>query len=1052
MKQTPQRGTTAQASAAPSSLDGAPSAPTPHLYLLGPPRLHWPTGREAELPNALPGYLMAYLAQRQDWVPREHLSTLFWPNAAAAEAQHNLRANVLRVRTWLEQQGLASALLAERTRLRWALPCDVAGAAPAAEAGAGADQNPGLFLQGWTFGNFSLFAEWAQLEQQALLQSWRSRVLQPDMHKAPESALRAAEQYLLTDPLDEEVVRHQLTALQALGRAGDAAQVFTVFDAKLRADLGFGASAELATLALAASQKYGAAPGLENSPPPAASGLLGREQDLQRLMTALADHVWVTLQGLGGCGKSTLARAATAAWADATRPPLWLPLAPLNRVHELPRYWAELAGHTLPPRGDALAGLCAALARQPRLVVLDNAEHLLTHERAELVALLQAVTQAAPQVRLLVTSREVLRAPQEQVLRLQALTLPADASAQAVLASPAVQLLAATVRQQRGHFDPRSEIAGLAALAQVTGGLPLALKIAGGWARLLPCAQIANEIERSLSALDTQADGSQGVQATLARSWERLPVARQEQLAALSAFNGSFSASAAARVALAPLAALQELADAGLLEVVAAPASVFTPGPSAPMEPDQSRRANESMKGVLPPSQDSAPEKPFALHALVQAYAAQRLGQQAKLQHAAHERHFHWVREQLRPWAQWRQADQKQALLQIGAVMYEALAAWDWALDHGRADFLAEATPVLAAYWEQKGLWEASEQRLQQTLAALDETESAERPAVAAALQALATLRYRQALYAECERTATRALQLAEALGSTRSRKTLLNQLALAHWQQGRFDTAVSLGLQALALALADGDRLGQAHFTGTLALVHKAQGDWAGAEAMQRQALAIQRELRNWRSVCNLLNNLGNLLRERGQPTAALEMLQESLVLADAQGFVSMQSMIKLNIARAHLDAGQTDSARAWVERSLTQALQNSEGNVPAAARVTLAQIALRGGQSASAAAPLATALRAATRASDFSNQLEALHAYATWCRLQGRAAQRLQVLATLLADSRLWASLRAELEHDIAQHGGPGPSVQPQDLQPQDLPLLVEQALAALDAQLQG
>jgi hypothetical protein len=210
----------AQGSAAPSRQADEPSALTPHLCLLGPPRLCVAGGREVELPNALPGYLMAYLAQRQDWVPREQLSTLFWPNAAPVEAQHNLRANVMRVRAWLEQQGQASALLAERTRLRWTLPCDVADAVPAA----GAHQNPGLFLQGWTFGNFSLFAEWAQLQQQALLKEWRSRVLQADAHKAPESALRAAEQYLRTEPLDEEVVRHQLTALQALGRAGCTAR------------------------------------------------------------------------------------------------------------------------------------------------------------------------------------------------------------------------------------------------------------------------------------------------------------------------------------------------------------------------------------------------------------------------------------------------------------------------------------------------------------------------------------------------------------------------------------------------------------------------------------------------------------------------------------------------------------------------------------------------------------------------------------------------------------------------------------------------------------
>ena len=86
------------------------------LHLLDTP--HWRRGESrGELPNTLPGWTIAFLSVQRDWIARERLCTLIWPDAGAAEARHSLRVNLYRVRAVLT--GWASASIrTERTRVR----------------------------------------------------------------------------------------------------------------------------------------------------------------------------------------------------------------------------------------------------------------------------------------------------------------------------------------------------------------------------------------------------------------------------------------------------------------------------------------------------------------------------------------------------------------------------------------------------------------------------------------------------------------------------------------------------------------------------------------------------------------------------------------------------------------------------------------------------------------------------------------------------------------------------------------------------------------------
>ena len=72
------------------------------LHLLDAPSLEGVGGRFG-LPSSVPGVLLAYLGQRGDWVGRDTLQALFWPEASTGDVQHNLRVALHRARQWLQQ-------------------------------------------------------------------------------------------------------------------------------------------------------------------------------------------------------------------------------------------------------------------------------------------------------------------------------------------------------------------------------------------------------------------------------------------------------------------------------------------------------------------------------------------------------------------------------------------------------------------------------------------------------------------------------------------------------------------------------------------------------------------------------------------------------------------------------------------------------------------------------------------------------------------------------------------------------------------------------------
>ena len=134
----------------------------------------------ASPPDNLPGYLLAYLAYRGDWIGRDTMVGLFWPDRGESVALHNLRVNVHRVRRLFTNWSLPDALETEPRRLRLTLPTDVAqfrAAIGCDDWPAAAELQRELLLSALSYRGFPLLQEWAQVERQALLHLWRGAAI-----------------------------------------------------------------------------------------------------------------------------------------------------------------------------------------------------------------------------------------------------------------------------------------------------------------------------------------------------------------------------------------------------------------------------------------------------------------------------------------------------------------------------------------------------------------------------------------------------------------------------------------------------------------------------------------------------------------------------------------------------------------------------------------------------------------------------------------------------------------------------------------------------------
>jgi predicted ATPase/class 3 adenylate cyclase len=652
------------------------------------------------------------------------------------------------------------------------------------------------------------------------------------------------------------------------------------------------------------------APGLPSSFPPLQTldahrtnlpaqptALVGREREIAGVSGLLrrSDVRLVTLSGPGGTGKTRLAlQAAAELLDDFADGSYFVNLAPISEPDLVATTIAHALGVAEVASRPLEESLHAFLRAKRTLLLLDNFEQVL--DAAPLVGELLA---AAPGLKVLVTSRAVLRLYGEHEFAVLPLALPPRPVApQPPTPSPtwgdreqdrppvaplplsrgwergpggegdltqydAVKLFIARAQAARAGFAVTNEDApAIAEICYRLDGLPLAIELAAARIKFFPPEALLARLERRLHVLTGGPRDlpvrQQTLRNTIDWSYNLLDPGEQALFRRLGVFVGGCTLEAAEVVLRTEGRGLSdESAPSGL-----------SPQPSV-----LDGLASLADKSLLRQEDGPDGEPRFTMLETVSEYATERLEEsgEAEIIRRQHASYF--------------------------------LA-------------LAEAAE-LHRYTPTQGLWllrlDADHDNMRAALA-WSQTPAASADMGMRLAGALQWFWYIRRYKSEGRAWFERALQHSTSAAAPARAKVL--------YGAGRFQSdggrASALIEQALALWRELGDKPGMADALLNLGRVARLQGDYERSGKLLQESLALCREQHIMWGVVWALISLGDVALDQGEPAQALEPLQEALALTQSLGDTYGNMWARCLLGRlAHLQ-GDLELAAMLLEESL--------------------------------------------------------------------------------------------------------------------------------------
>jgi len=296
-----------------------------------------------------------------------------------------------------------------------------------------------------------------------------------------------------------------------------------------------------------------------NNLPHETTTFIGRTQELSDLSDLLAvpSNRLISIVASGGMGKTRLALAlAHRQLPNFKDGVFFVPLQAVATEQGLINEIGSRMGILFQSDSQTspLQQLLSILKDKQRLLVLDNFEQLLDH-----VHIINEILKHAPQVKMVITSRERLKLKGEVVYRLMGLSENTEAID---LFIDGLQRIQPDITLDENDIDTINQI------CQLVEGLPLALILAGNWIEVLSLPEIADEITESLDLLSEDMGDAEGIRAIFDRTWTRLTPAQQNVFMKLSVFVGDFTRESAKAITNASIITLKQLADKSLIRQI----------------------------------------------------------------------------------------------------------------------------------------------------------------------------------------------------------------------------------------------------------------------------------------------------------------------------------------------------------------------------------------------------------------------------------------------------------------------------------------------------
>lgn len=885
--------------------------------------------------------LVYYLAVTGRAHTRETIAGLLWADAPPEQARKNLRDVLMSLRRVIapylditrQTVGLITeaAVFVDSRAFMAHLESASRAASPAAENAAlqaAVELYCGDLLEGFFVAQSAEFEEWMLTE--------RERLRQLALHALHTLATNAAHQgeylegisyatrLLARDPLREETHRQLMLLLAASGQRSAALSQYETLRHTLYDELGVEPSLETITLYervatgdIADTSATITLPATErpkHNLPALLTAVIGRAREVTHLVQWLRSPGCrlLSIVGAGGVGKTTL--ALHAAWH----------LVELAQTEQLfahgiffaslaaidPATWQAADGTPLLLK-DALAipvasavGLAFSgadaphiqlshyLRRKHSLLVLDNFEHLrgATDFVTELL-------HHAPDVKILVTSRGRLNVRGEYILELDGLQFPHDYDDQTNWdAYSAIQLFQQSAQAVAPRFVvTEPDKAAIARICKLLYGLPLGIELAASWVRLLPCADVAREIETNLSFLQASQrdipERHQSLRAVFDHSWNLLTASERHVLRRLSIFRGSFDRTTAAYVCsdaepqwpLTPITTRDS-----------SPIAINFLSMLAALVDDSLVRRTEALDS------DGISVR-YTLQETVRQYAAERLAEAQDATHAEQtitsDRHCYYYLHFLYQCQEDLQGSRQQkALAEITTEIENIRSAWRWAIDRGHLQVINAATTSLFLFYDMRSWFREGMEAFALAASRLSDVVKINGGSQRDIVMVWGKVLARQGWFTfhlgqqiEARELLEQSLTILRALDLPRELVFPLNYLAAVTSYLGAYTEAQQLGQEGLMVSQGSGDWYGEITAKNILGQIAYSLGHYEEARCHFQESLDMERQKGNRWSMAFPLINLGTVAYALGDYHEAQRRFQEGLVireeLSDARG-----------------------------------------------------------------------------------------------------------------------------------------------------------------------